>query len=509
MIIRDILEHNARIHPNKIALCAKKEEVTYLELRNRVLRRAAALQNLGITLGDRVAILANNTIEFVELFFATAHLGASIVQLHPSFVSREMNTIIQNAGVRGLIYEESLSDKIEEIRPSLADIPGVLCMNDPRMIASEVEADQIKNLPRFDDRTIAFIAYTSGPTGRLRGAMLSNRNLMTASVYSAMELGFSRKDVFLSCATLPYLGGLGRLLRFFHVGATVILQKEFDPVELLRTIERRSVTHAVLTPSMMARILDTPDARHFNLATLRMVLYGGAWISVDLMRRAISFFRCSLVQSYAHVETTGILTFLHEEDHSMNEGAPYMKKLMSVGKEALGLEVRVVDEDGNEVPAGMVGEVAARGMSIFEGYLHDPEATAKVLRDNWFYSGDLAAVDEDGYIHIVDRKHDSLLVESVNVSLKEVESIVAEHPAVKEAAVVGRPDFTMGEVPVAVVVLKDGFEENPEDILEHCRRNMAPFKVPRSVEFLSAFPKNAQGKVTKATIRDRITSRNR
>ena len=509
MIIRDILEHNARIHPNKVALCAMKQEVTYLELRNHVLRRVAAMQKLGITLGDRVAVLANNTIEFVEFFFATVHLGASVVQIHPSFVSREMNAILQNASVKCLIYEEDLGDKIEEIRPALANIPDILRMNDPCLIASEGETDLAKNPPCFDDRTIALIAYTSGPAGRLRGAMLSHRNLMMASVYSAMELGFSRRDVFLSCATLPYLGGLGRLLRFFHVGAMVILQKGFDPIELLRTIERRSVTHIVLTPSMMSRILDLPDARNFNLATLRMVLYGGAWISVDLMRRAIGFFRCCLVQSYAHVETTGILTFLHEEDHSMDEGAPYMKKLMSVGKEALGMQVRVLDEEGNEVPAGIVGEVATCGWNVFEGYLHDPEATAKVLRNEWFYTGDLAAVDEEGYIHIVDRKHDSLLVESVTVSLKEVETIVAEHPAVKEAAVVGRPDFTMGEVPVAVVVLKEGYEENPEDILEHCRRNMAPFKVPRAVEFLSAFPRNAQGKVTKATIRDRITARNR
>jgi acyl-CoA synthetase (AMP-forming)/AMP-acid ligase II len=509
MIIRDTLEHNARVFPNKIALSAQKEEVTYLELHSRVLRRAAALRNLGISIGDRVGILANNTIEFVEFFFATVHLGASVVQIHPSFVSREMKTIIQNAGLKGLFYEANLADKIEEILPHIAGIPGIMQMNDPVLIAPENEADSMKSLPRFDDRTIALIVYTSGPTGGLRGAMLSHRNLMMASVYSAMELGFSRKDVFLSCATLPYLGGLGRLLRFFHVGATVILQKGFDPLEVLRTIEHRSVTHIVLTPTMMSRIIDFPDAHQFNLATLRMLLYGGAWISVDLMRRAISFFRCNLVQSYAHVETSGVLTFLHEEDHSTKEDTPYMKKLMSVGKEAIGMQVRVVDEDGNEVPTGMVGEVIAFGRNVFEGYLHDPEATAKVLRDGWFYTGDIAAADEEGYINIVDRKQDSLLVESVTVSLKEVETVVAEHPTVKDVAVVGRPDFTMGEVPVAVVVLKEGCEENIEDILEHCRRNLAPFKVPRAIEFLSAFPKNAQGKVTKATIRDRITARSR
>jgi long-chain acyl-CoA synthetase len=299
------------------------------------------------------------------------------------------------------------------------------------------------------------------------------------------------------------------MLRFFHVGATIILQREFDPIEVLRTIERRSVTHVVLTPTMMYRILDAPDASKFNLATLKLVLYGGAWISVDLLKRAMGFFRCGLVQSYAHVETTGVLTFLHEEDHTMDDRTPYMKKLMSAGQEAVGVQVRVVDEDGREAETGMLGEVVARGRNIFEGYLNDPKSTAEVLRDGWLYTGDMAAVDEEGYLYIVDRKRDTLMVESVTVSLKEIETILCEHPSVKEAAVVGRPDYTMGEVPVAVVVLKEGEKEDAGAILEHCRRNMAPFKVPRAVEFVSVFPRNAQGKVLKATIRDRIAARGR
>ncbi|MBP2674613.1 MAG: acyl-CoA synthetase (AMP-forming)/AMP-acid ligase, partial [Deltaproteobacteria bacterium] len=211
----------------------------------------------------------------------------------------------------------------------------------------------------------------------------------------------------------------------------------------------------------------------------------------------------------AHVESTGVLTFLHEEDHCMDENIPYMKKLMSAGKEAVGVQVRVVNEEGREVPTGMVGEVVARGWNVFEGYLNDPKGTAEVLRGGWLYTGDVAAVDEDGYIYIVDRKRDNLMVESVSVSLREVEGILCEHPSVKEAAVVGRPDYTLGEVPVAVIVLKEGEKEDPESILEHCRRNMAPFKVPRSVEYVSVFPRNALGKVLKATIRDRIAARGR
>jgi long-chain acyl-CoA synthetase len=508
MIIRDILEHNARIHPSRIALSASREEVTYSDLRMRVRRRAAALTRLGIGRGDRVGILAHNTVGYVEFFFAVTHLGASVVQLHHMLVGREMTAILQDADVKALLYEEDLGAKIDEIRPHLPGISDIIRTDDPRLIVPE-GSEERGDGPPVSDGDIALVVYTSGPTGRPRGAMLSHKNLVAASAYSAMELGFSRRNVFLSCATLPYLGGTGRLLRFFHVGATIILQREFDPVEVLRTIERRSVTHVVLTPSMMYRILDTPDAPKFNLATLATVLYGGAWISVDLLKRAIKFFRCGLVQSYAHVETTGVLTFLHEEDHCMDENIPYMKKLMSAGKEAVGVQVRVVDEQGREIPTGMVGEVVARGLNIFEGYLNDSKSTSEVLRDGWLYTGDIAAVDEEGYIYIVDRKRDTLMVESVSVSLREVEGILCEHPSVKEAAVVGRPDYTLGEVPVAVVVLKEGEKEDPEGILEHCRRNMAPFKVPRSVEFVGVFPRNAQGKVLKATIRDRVAARGR
>ncbi len=508
MIIRDILEHNARIHPSKIALLTKKDEVTYSELHRRVLKRAAALRDLGVVRGDRIGILAHNTTKFVEFFFAVTHLGASVVQLHHMLVAREMIVILRDAQVKALLYEEDLGDKVEEIRSAFPEIAGVAVrMEDPRLVAEAEEESAPIGVPPFDDGEIAMVIYTCGPTDSPRGAMLSHRNLMAASAYSAMELGFSRNDIFLSCATLPYLGGVGRMLRFFHVGATIILQREFDPIEVLRTIERRSVTHVVLTPTMMYRILDTPEAPRFNLATLKMVLYGGAWISVDLLKRAIGFFRCGLVQSYAHVETTGVLTFLHKEDHNMEENTPYMKKLMSAGKEAVGVKVRVVDEEGRETPGGMIGEVVAYGSNVFEGYLHDEKGTAEVLRNGWFHTGDIAAIDEEGYIYIVDRKRDTLMVESVTVSLKEVESVLAEHPSVKEAAVVGRPDYTMGEVPVAVIVLKEGEKEDPESILEHCRRNMAPFKVPRAVEFLSVFPKNAQGKVLKATIRDRIAAR--
>ncbi len=506
MLIPDILEHNARTHPSRIALSESHEDVTYLELRQRVRRRASALRALGIGEGDRVAILARNSISYVECFFAVTQIGATVVQLHSLLIGRELVSILGDVTVKAFIYEEDFASRYEEIR---AAHPGISCffrMDDPRLSIPPTEEPWDAPLT-VRETDIALVIYTSGPGTTPLGAMLSHRNLMAAAAYSALELGLSRNHVFLSCTHLPYLGGTGRLLRFFHVGATVILQRQHEPADLLRTIERRSVTHVLLTPSMIARILSFPDASKYNLKALKTVLYGGAWVSVNLLKRAIGFFRCGLVQSYAHVETTGVLTFLHEEDHSMDDSIPYMKKLMSVGKESLGVEVRVVDENGRETGPDQVGEVAVRGLNVFEGYINNPQYTSEVLRDGWLFTGDIATVDEEGYLYIVDRKRDTLMVEGVSVSLREVENILCEHPSVGEAAVVARPDFTMGEVPVAVVVLREGQAPDPEAILEHCRRNLAPFKVPRAVEFLRALPRNAQGKVLKATVRDRLTAR--
>jgi acyl-CoA synthetase (AMP-forming)/AMP-acid ligase II len=504
--IQDVLEHNARTHPSRIALVEATEEVTYRELRDRVGGYAAALRAGGIGKGDRVAILARNSVRYLEALFAVTRAGAALVPLNHLLIGRELVAILENADVRALLFTEEFGDRVGEIRPSL---PGIGCyarIDDPERPV-RIGDDAPDPSPPVLETDIAMVIYDGGVSSRPRGSMLSHRNLLAASASSALELSLSRNDVFLSCASLPFLGGTGRLLRFLYVGATVVLQPEFDPGEALRAIERRSVTRVLLTPTMMAQILAFPSAGKFNLSTLRTVLYGGAVIPPELLRRAIRFFRCGLVQSHGSVESSGILTVLHEEDHSLHESVPYMRKLMSVGKEVTGVEVRVVDEDGREIAPNEVGEIVARGPNVFEGYRNDPALTAKVLRDGWLRTGYVASIDEEGYIYIVDRVRDTLTVEGISISPREIENILCEHPSVKEAAVVPRPDYTMGEVPVAVVVLRKGAKENLEEILDHCRRNMATFKVPRAIEFVSALPRNAQGKVLKARLRDREAAR--
>ena len=506
MLIQDVLEHNARTQPSRVAFVAGKEEVTYRELRDRVRGYAGLLRSGGIGKGDRVAILAQNSILYFEALFAVTGAGASLVPLNHLLIGRELVAILEDADVKALLFTEEFFDRIGEIRPSL---PGIRCfvrIDDPDLPGGEWEGAPDPTPPVLESDT-ALVIYDGGTSVRPRGAMLSHRNLLAASASSALELCLSRNDVFLSCASLPFLGGTGRLLRFMYVGATIVLQPEFDPEEALRAIERRSVTRVLLTPTMMSQILDLPSAGKFNLSTLRTILYGGGVIPLDLLKRAIRFFRCGLVQSHGQVESAGILTVLHEEDHTLDESTPYMRKLMSVGKEANGVEVRVVGEDGREIAPDEVGEVVARGPNVFEGYRNDPALTAKTLRDGWLHTGDMASIDEEGYIYIIDRKSDTLMVEGISVSPREIENILCEHASVKEAAVVACPDYTIGEVPVAVVVLREGTKEDPEEILGHCRRNMAPFKVPRSLRFVPALPRNAQGKVLKAKLRDCMVSR--
>jgi acyl-CoA synthetase (AMP-forming)/AMP-acid ligase II len=506
LLIQDVLEHNARTHPSRLALVSAKEEVTYRELRDRVGGYAAVLRSGGIGKGDRVAILAQNSVLYLEALFSVTRAGAALVPLNHLLIGRELVAILEDADVKALLYTEEFRDRVGEIRPFLPGIGRYVRIDDPELPRKGTD-DAPDPSPPVLETDIAMVVYDGGISSRPRGAMLSHRNLLAASATSALELSLSRNDVFLSCAHLPFLGGTGRILRFLYVGATIVLHPEFDPEEALRTIERRSVTRVLLTPTMMALILAFPSAGKFNLSTLKTVLYGGAVIPLDLLKRAIRFFRCSLVQSHGQVESAGILTILREEDHSLDESTPYMRKLMSVGKETIGVEVRVVDEDGREIAPNAVGEIVARGPNVFGGYRNDPALTANVLREGWLRTGDMASIDEEGYIYVVDRKRDTLTVEGISISPREIEDILCEHPSVEEAAVVPRPDYTMGEVPVAVIVLREGKKEDMEEILRHCRVNMAPFKVPRAIEFVPALPRNAQGKVLKARLRAAQASR--
>jgi long-chain acyl-CoA synthetase len=513
LLLRDNLAHNARIHPRRTALSTGRIHISYADLEDRVRKNASALAALGVKKGDRVAILSQSTPSFVELLFAVAQIGAVLVPLNHLSVVREHRTILRDASPRLLLFAEGFEDTVAALPPGQPDGLAVL-----RIDRGGEGYPGLRDGGRGDtalplghvavsESDIALQIYTSGTSGQPRGAMLSHENLMAACASVALELGLSRNDIFLSCNPFPFMAGVGRLLRFLYVGGRIVIQNDFDPEEVLRAIERSRITHVLLTPTMMAQILDLPSRDSFNLATLRKVQYGGPFIPLDLLKRAIRFFRCDMVQSYGQVESSGVLTFLHPEDHSLDESAPYMRRLMSVGKEAIGVEIRLVNEGGSEIPpdqVGQVGEVIARGKNIFAGYSGDPDFSGEVLRNGWLYTGDVGSLDEEGYLYLLDRKRDTLMVGGISVYPREIENILGEHPDVAETAIIPRPHFVLGEIPVAIVVLKEGRQADPDALLDHCRRNMAPFKVPQAIEFLSFLPKNSAGKVLKVKLREQI-----
>jgi long-chain acyl-CoA synthetase len=508
LLLRDILAHNARNYPRRTALSSEHVVISHADLLDRVRRHAAALAALGVTRGDRVAILSQSTPSYVELLFAVTQLGGVLVPLNYLSVVREHRSILLDAKPRCLLFAEGFEDAISALRP---DLPGAVEVfrighgGDGYPGLSDGGRGEIP-LPlahvAVSEQDIALQIYTSGTSGSPRGAMLSHANLLAACASAAQELGLSRNDIFLSCNPHPFMAGVGRLLRFLSLGASIVIRHEFDPEEILRAIERNRISHVLFTPTMMAQIMDLSSADRFNLATLRKVLYGGPFIPLDLLKRAIRFFGCDMVQLYGQVESAGVLTFLQPEEHSLDESAPYMRKLTSVGKEAIGVEVRVADEQGEELSPGQVGEVIARGKNIFPGYFGDPGFSAEVLRNGWLYTGDVASFDEEGYLYLLDRKRDTLMIGGISVYPREIENIIGEHPSVAEAAVVPLLDYALGEVPVAIVALKEGKQADADSLLEHCRMNMAPFKVPRAIEFTSSLPKNSAGKVLKAKLKE-------
>jgi acyl-CoA synthetase (AMP-forming)/AMP-acid ligase II len=506
--VRDILARNARIFPDKTVLAMGEERITNRELYARVRRRAALLRRLDLRRGDRVAVLTRNSPLHVELFFAVTFIGCAFVPLNTLLTGREHRTILRDADARALLYEEDFRDTVDGIRGVLPAIARFIAVG-PRDGAAPADAEGAAEISPDDvplsEDDIVLQVYTSGTLGRPKGAMLSHRNLIAASASAALELGLSRNDVCLSCAPLPFVAGTDRLLRFLYVGGAIVIQQEFDPGAALAAVGRHGITHALFTPTMMARILDVPNADRYDISPLRLVLYGGSSIPVDLLKRAAGFFGCRMAQSYGQVESSGILTFLHPEDHRPDEtGAFSTRKLMSVGQEAIGVEVRVVDEEGRGISPHQVGEVVARGPNIFEGYYKDPAFTAETVRNGWLHTGDMASVDEEGYISIVDRKRDVLMTGGISVYPREIENVIAEHPAVKEVAVVGRPEYPVGEVPVAIVVFREGEAADRESILAYCRENMALFKVPRAVEFLPSLPRNSQGKILKVRLKEQV-----
>jgi long-chain acyl-CoA synthetase len=511
MDLQQILERAVRFYPDQTAVVCDSARITYRGLAERVRRLCQALQGLGIAKGDRLAILMFNCHRYFELYYATPEMGALAVPLNIRLSASEIAYILKDSGSNTLFVGPEFVPLLAEIRHQLPDLRHCIFTGDgppPDGFESyeqllDAASSDFTPTPVLPD-DLAALFYTSGTTGHPKGVMLSHANLLANAYHILASMTWQDEEVYLHACPMFHIAD-GPTSHFITwLGGTHVIIPGFKPDLALEVMEREHVTATLLIPTMINFLIHHPDVDKRDLRTLRRISYGGAPMPAELARQAMQTLACSFIHLYGLTESAPLLTFLPPEQHVADGPPEKVRRLLSCGRAIIGTRVRVVDGHGQDVPTGEVGEIIARGPNIMVGYWNRPDETAAALRDGWLYTGDLASMDDEGYVYIVDRKKDMIITGGENVFSTEVENALYTHPAILEAAVVGVPDATWGEAIKAIIVLKPGMQATAEDIMEHCRAHIAHFKVPRSVDFYEgALPKSGSGKILKRELREK------
>jgi long-chain acyl-CoA synthetase len=507
MLIGDMLRRDARLYSKKVGVIDSGRSFTYSEVNSRANRLAHALSGLGIKKGDKVAFMGNNCHEFVEYYFALAKSGFVSVPVNARFSSEEASYILSHSESLALIYTEDVQAIASKMRGAATGVQwmistgkggkGILSYEDLLGRASEEEP-----LQELKPDDVAMIMYTSGATGLPKGVITTQRNIMSNTNTMCLELSIASHDITVLVMPLYHNGGFWPTMSIFYRGGTLILLPHFDLEAMLKTIGERKVTFLNVVPTMLLRMVSHPNLSAYPIESLRLIMYAGAPIPLEQLKKAMRILGPHrFYNSLGCTEASGNLLSFPTTDHAL-EG-PMASKLGSVGKDAMGVEIAIVDEEGNELPPGKVGEIAGRGDNITVGYLKMPEETAEVYKNGWLHTGDMGYRDEDGYVFVVDRKKDIIISGGENVASREVEDVLYGHPAVREASVIGVPHEEWGEAVKAVVALKPEFTGKVDegDLIDFCRQRLAGYKKPRSIDFVAELPKNAAGKIDKGTLK--------
>lgn len=496
-----VLAHHATRTPDRPLARFEGATLSYGEMAERATALAGGLHERGVAAGDVVALLSYNCTEFLETIFAANHLGAIAMPINWRLAAPEVRYILEHSGARALVCDGALVPVANDATKGMEDGLARLCIADapPSGWTSLADLRRDANLAphacQGDD--VHRLMYTSGTTGRPKGVMITHANLAWKNLAHLVEFGFTSDDLGLACGPLYHVGALDlTTTTLIAAGATTIIHRVFDAPAVVDEIERSRVTTVWLAPAMVNAIMALPDVEQRDLSSVRVIINGGEKMPIPLIERLQRTFPSAwFADAYGLTETVSGDTFLDRDS--------LITKLGSVGRPCLYLEVDVRDEHGRSVAPGERGEIVLRGPKVFKGYWRDPDATAAAFAGGWFHTGDVGVRDEDGYLWVVDRLKDMILSGGENVAGSEVERVLYEHDAVLEAAVVGRPDERWGEVPVAFVALRDGAAASGADLIEHCRAQLARFKVPKDVVFVDALPRNPSGKVLKRELRER------
>lgn len=511
MNIAQGLAHAKKIAGTRQAVACGETRYTWEEFDQRTDALARGMAALGVVRGDRVAVLMLNCHRYLELYYACARMGAAIVPLNIRLARPEIVYILNDSESKALVVDKTFAPfatgrdtfpTVESIVFCGDETPeGMINYDDVVSKGSHMleSVDQA-----MEDEDLAGLFYTGGTTGRAKGVMLSHKNMMSNALNALVAIGFINQDKWLHAAPMFHLADIGAIFSLTMLGTCHVFIPVFNPVHVLEAIQNERVTATLLVPTMLNAVLNHPDVDNYDLSSLRRLVYGASPMPVELLRQGLQKWGQIFVQGYGMTETSPLLTVLDPADHIL-EGTPeQVRRLSSCGKEVLGVEVHVVNIEGEDVHPGEIGEIIARGPNVMLGYWRMPEATDAAIVDGWMHTGDVATIDEENYIYIVDRAKDMIISGGENVYSVEVENALYTHPAVLEVAVIGIPDETWGEAVHAVVVCKPGMQVTGDELIEHAHTLIASYKTPRSIEFSQdALPKSGAGKILKRTLRDK------
>jgi fatty-acyl-CoA synthase len=520
MILTELLMKAIKFFPQKKAIVCGNERWSYQEFCDRINRLSHRLKTFGIRKDDKVALLHPNCHYFLEAYYGIAQIGAISVPINYRLSPREIAFILKDSESKVLIVDPLFQKQVDSIRAEMGGIKKIIWTGkgrgagEPNDLNYEHMLNQtdLHDFPEIDTtgEDIAQIYYTSGTTGRPKGVMLSHKNVMTHALGTIAELHLTDSDVWVHVAPLFHLADAWATWAITWVGATHVLVREFDPKLVLETIEREKVTLTNLIPTTLNLMVNHPEVGKYDYGSLRVLLSGGAPIAPEVVRKVVETFKCDYIQTYGMTETSPYLTLSILKDHlkklSFEDQLRFKSK---TGREFIGVELKVVNERGKEIKKDEkeVGEIIVKGDIVTKGYWKLPEETEKSIKDGWLYTGDMAVIDEEGYVTIVDRKKDMILTGGENVYSTEVENILYMHPAILECAVIGVPDQKWGEAVKGIVVLKANHKATEAEIIQFCKDRIAHYKAPKSIDFINALPRTGSGKIHKKGLRDEYWER--
>jgi fatty-acyl-CoA synthase len=511
----NFLRRAARLFPDKVAVVDGDRRYTYRALAARVNRLSNALRRMGVSQGDKVAVLSPNSHRMLEAFFAVPQLGAVLTPLNYRLSGPEFAYILDHSETRVVLVDWEYAHQLAPIVDKLKGVRAYVLLRDAEPPTAALPAQDYEELlaaasPEFpspvevDETAIATLNYTSGTTARPKGVMLSHRACVAAALNYIVSLNVRSTDVYLHTLPMFHANGWGGIWALAGLGGTQVCLRRVEAQSVFELLQQEGVTLACAAPTVLVTLANFPQARDYRLAAGIRLGTGGSPPAAAVLRH-MEALGIEVIHLYGLTETGPFLTCCEWQPawNALDVAERYRLKARQ-GIAQLLTDVRVMDEALHEVPQDgkTVGEIVARGNNVMEGYFKQPEETAKAMRGGWFHTGDLAVVHADGYIEIVDRAKDVINSGGENISSVEVEAMLYEHPAVLEAAVIGVPDAKWGEVPRALVVLKPGQRLEEYELIDFCRGRMAHFKAPKSVEFIAALPKTATGKIQKFALRE-------